>query len=128
MVSMDSAFVHARCLYRFFTQRQSGHDISITEFGIPAYQSSLFDIWEKPLNRHVLHISKGRLNPTNTDSTTHLNEHVLDFANDIYKLWIKFETNPLAANFSTELLNSRTKAVQDTVNDAVRHSVRPIFT
>jgi hypothetical protein len=127
VVAMDSAFVHTRCLYKFFTQQQSSHDISIVEFGAAAYQSNLFDTWEKPLNRHVLHISKGRLNPTNTDSTTHLNEHVEDFANDIYKLWVKFENDPLASTFATELRNSRTKAVQDASNDASKHRVSPIF-
>ena len=128
VVAMDSAFVHARCLYKFFTQSQSSHDISITEFRTSAYQSSLFDTWEKPLNRHVLHISKGRLNPTNTDGTTHLNEHVEDFANDIYKLWVKFENDPLASIFATELLDARIKAVQDASNDAVGHGITLVFT
>ena len=128
VVAMDSAFVHARCLYKFFTQQQSSHDISIVEFGATAYQSSLFDNWEKPLNRHVLHISKGRLNPTNTDSTTHLNEHIGDFASDIYKLWVKFESDPLASTFATELLDARTKAVQDSANDAGKHSIARLFT
>jgi hypothetical protein len=75
----------------------------------------------------VLHISKGRLNPTNTDNATHLNEHVEDFATEIYKLWVKFENDPLAATFATELLNARTKAVQDADNDATSHSLTPLF-
>jgi hypothetical protein len=29
VVAMDSVFVHTRCLYKFFTQQQSSHDISI---------------------------------------------------------------------------------------------------
>ncbi len=127
VVAMDSAFVHARCLYKFFTQSQSSYDISIVKFGATAYQSNLFDTWEKPLNRHVLHISKGRLNPTNKDSTTHLNEHVEDFANDIYNLWVKFENDPLASSFSTELLSSRTTAVPNAANEASKHSISPIF-
>jgi hypothetical protein len=127
VVAMDSAFVHTRCLYKFFTQQQSGHDISITEFGAAAYSSTLFSTWEEALNRHVLHISKGRSAPTNRDSTTHLNEHVEDFADDIYKLWVKFENDPLASTFATELLDARTKAVQDAGNDASKHKISPIF-
>ena len=128
VVAMDSAFVHTRCLYKFFTQQQSSNDISIVEFGTAAYSSTLFNTWEEALNRHVLHISKGRLNPTNTDNTTHLNEHVLDFANDIYKLWIKFENDPLASTFATELLDARIKAVQDASNDAIGHGITLVFT
>jgi hypothetical protein len=128
VVAMDAAFVHARCLYKFFTQSQSSHDISIVEFGATAYSSALFGTWEEALNRHVLHISKGRVAPTNRDSTTHLNEHVVDFANDIYNLWVKFENDPLASAFVTELLEVRTKAVQDAANDASRHSISLIFT
>jgi len=127
VVAMDSAFVHIRCLYKFFTQQQSSHDISITEFGTGAYQSTLFSNWEEALNRHVLHISKGRASPTNTDGTTHLNEHVKDFANDIYKLWLKFESDPLASTFAAELSEARTKALQDAVNDASKHNVSPLF-
>lgn len=126
VVAMDSAFVHTRCLYKFFTQSQSSHDISIVEFGTAAYPSTLFSTWEEALNRHVLHISKGRVAPTNRDSTTHLNEHVEDFANDIYQLWIKFENDPQASTFATELLDARTKAVQDASNDASKHSISPL--
>jgi hypothetical protein len=128
VIAMDAAFVHTRCLYKFFTQQQSSHDISITEFGAVAYSSMLFRAWEEALNRHVLHISKGRLNPTNTDSTTHLNEHVESFAKDIYKLWLKFENDPLASTFATELLDARTRAAQDADNDASKHGISPVFT
>lgn len=127
VAAMDSAFVHARCLYKFFTQQQSSHDISVTEFGTTPYQSTLFSTWEEALNRQVLHISKGRTSPTNTDGTTHLNKHVEDFANDIYKLWLRLESDPLVSAYAAELIEARTKAVADAANDASRHNVISLF-
>lgn len=57
---MDSAFVHARCLFNFFTEGKGGNDVSVTEFGPTApYSSAVYDDWQEPLNRHVLHIAKG---------------------------------------------------------------------
>lgn len=127
VVAMDSAFVHARCLFNFFTLRKSGNDISVTEFG-PAnpYFSSVYKEWEEPLNRHVLHIAKGRMNPTNLGASSHLNEQVATFAREILRLWAELERDPAASIFSADVADARARAMQDATNDAgIRTS--PLF-
>lgn len=71
---MDSAFIHARCLFNFFTLATSGNDISIVEFGPHAYSSATYTRWKEALHRHVLHINKRRASPTNLKNGAHLNE------------------------------------------------------
>src|SRR5262249_14950370 len=90
VVAMDSAFVHARCLFNFFTLEKGGNDVSVTEFG-PAspYSSAVYDSWREPLNRHVLHIAKGRTTPTNVVSSGHLNQQVGAFGHEVLGLWDK---------------------------------------
>src|SRR3974390_3908544 len=80
VVAMGSAFVHARCLLNFFTIKKSGNDVSVTEFGPKAeYKSRVYDTWREPLNRHVLHIAKGRITPRNLGRSGHLNQQVKAF-------------------------------------------------
>jgi hypothetical protein len=119
IVAMDSAFVHSRCLFNFFTQAKSGSDISITEFGpADAYASAIYQIWYEPLNRHVLHISKGRMNPANVYGNEHLNEQVEGFAGEILSLWRRFESDPAATDYAAALTSGRERAIRDATNDA----------
>lgn len=126
VVAQDSAFVHARCLFNFFTSTKSGTDISIVEFGPEAYESPIYEKWKEPLNRHVLHISKGRANPQNLKNGTHLNEQVLDFATEILHLWEKFETDPSASGYAANLSEARQQAIQHAANDA-NERTKPLF-
>lgn len=125
VIAMDSVFVHTRTLFNFFT-KSKGQDISISEFGPSPYQSTLFDLWENPLNRHVLHISKGRANPINTQTSGHLNEQVVLFANEILNLWDKFALDPAATNFASVIKQTRADAIK-AANDDAEGKITPIF-
>jgi hypothetical protein len=128
VVAEDSAFVHARCLFEFFTHRKGGNDVSVTEFGPTApYTSPAYGRWCGPLNRHVLHIAKGRTTPSNLNSSGHLNEQVKVFADEILLLWDKLIGDPEAAAFKTDLEWARAEAVKDARNDAGTRT-KPIFT
>lgn len=119
VVAMDSAFVHARCLFEFFTGISS-HDVRITDFGPKQqYQSAIYDDWKEPLNRHVMHISKGRLkgNETNIKDNMHLKDKVIEFAEDILRLWEKFEKDP-SHQFTSTLIEARRDAIKDAEKDA----------
>lgn len=118
VVAQDSAFVHARCLFNFFTSLKSKNDISIVEFGPNPYESLVYQLWEEPLNRHVLHISKGRANPNNLKNDTHINEQILVFANEILRLWKQFEADPSASDYAANLSKARQCAIQHATNDA----------
>lgn len=64
VVAMDSAMVHARCLFNFFTRGSKRFDIRVADFGCRLFKSGLYDVWEEALHRHVLHISHKRLTPS----------------------------------------------------------------
>lgn len=127
VVAMDAAFAHSRCLFNFFT-RQKSHDISVVEFGLPKeYSSTLYDIWEDPLHRHVLHISQARTTPSNVQNGEHLNEQVEKFARELLQLWERFESDPAATEYSTVLNLTRQQALRHAKNDAAGR-ISPVFT
>lgn len=111
VIAMDSAFIHARCLYFFFTKLTTKNDISITEFGPNPYKSELFTTWIGPLNMHVLHINQGRSTPTNIQNGQQLNEQVVMFAREILMLWDKLIVDSAACSFKKELIKARNEAV-----------------
>ncbi len=126
-VAMDSAFVHARNLFNFFTEDQGGVDVSVTEFGpTDPYPSPVYDEWREPLHRHLLHIAKGRINPTNLHGTAHLKDQVLAFATAILDLWSQLQSDPAAAPYASLLADARARAIQDSINDAGTR-IQPLF-
>lgn len=127
IVAMDCAFVHVRNLFNFFTCPKGGNDVSMTKLGPEEpYESELYRVWKRSLNRHVLHISKGRGSPTNLKGGEHLNEQVLPFATEILQLWTRLEKDPAAATYTSALEKARRDAIQDAKNDA-RGRVEPLF-
>ena len=128
VVAMDSAFVHARCLFNFFTHKKGGYDVSVTEFGprVP-YKSLVYEKWCEPLNRHVLHISKGRATPNNVNSSGHLNKQVKAFSDEILRLWDQVIGDPVASKFKADFEWVRGEAIKHAGNDAGLRTNR-IFT
>jgi len=91
----DSAYVHARNLFEFFMcDPKSTNDIKINEFA--GHNFSIVDYeewvetyaeWKESLNRHVMHISPGRKNPTNSKDGVFLYDQLLHFVEDLENLW-----------------------------------------
>jgi len=127
VVAMDSACVHARCLFNFFTLEKGGNDVSVTEFGPAKYSSPVYDTWREPLNRHVLHIAKGRTTPSNVASSGHLNGQVEAFGHEVLRLWDDLIKDPSADAFRADFQWARDEAVNHARNDAGTRT-RPIFT
>ena len=126
VVAMDSVYVHARCLFNFFTG-SGRNDVSVTEFGPTApYTSSVYDLWCEPLNRHVLHIAKGRTTPNNLRSSGHLNEQAKVFGNEVLRLWDQLIGDSAAAPFKADFEWARGEAIKDATNDAGLRT-KPIF-
>lgn len=126
VVAEDSAFIHARNLFNFFTWR-GRYDVSVVDFGLTnPYPSTLFDAWREPLNRHVLHISGGRIAPTNIVAGVHLKDQVENFAWEILSLWKQAE-NDTPPTFAALFTKARERAVKDAENDASGR-ISPIFT
>jgi hypothetical protein len=126
VVAEDSAFVHARCLLNFFTSATSGNDLSIAEFVPKEYVSPLYIQWKEALNRHVLHVGKGRMKPTNLKGGDHLSEQVEALAREVLRLWQQFETDPTASAYAVVLRAARERAIQDARNDAGERT-NPLF-
>ena len=118
VIAADSAFLHARELFVFFTATGKT-DVGVDDL-VPSkrYPCALFDMWREPLNRHLFHVSKGRLAPNNVHNGVHLKDQVEVFAREILKLWIGFETDPDASAYKTALSTARTHAIDDAKNDA----------
>lgn len=125
-VAMDSSFVHARSLFQFFNSSRGGDDVSIADLGLQPYESATYDTWREPLNRHLFHISKGRLSPSNVQGRAHLKDQVLHFANEILDLWKRLEIDPLASVYATELKESRIRAIREAGDDA-EGRISPLF-
>ena len=119
IVAMDWVLVHSRCLFKFFTQSHSTVDIALNDLvGMGPYTSPLFTTWEEPINRHVQHISGGRLNPHNIQGEDQLSELMSDFKNEIVTLWEKAEIDLGANDFGKAMEAARTEALKNIVDDA----------
>ncbi|MDZ4654952.1 MAG: hypothetical protein U1F44_03665 [Coriobacteriia bacterium] len=124
VIAMDSAFVHARCLFNFFTSRGS-NDISIVGFGPPLYDSPIYEKWKEALHRHVLHVAKGRAVPTNLIDGAHLKNQVLAFAHEGLRLWRCFEADAAASKYADILKRAEVQALADARNDAGKRTTPP---
>lgn len=127
IVAEDSAFIHARTLFEFFTSKKRNKNIlRIVEFGPSKYRSNIYAKWKSSLNRHLLHLNEKRLNPNNLKVNEHLNEQVDVFAREILRLWDQFENDPAATLFQPALRKVRERAIADAKNDAAGR-IEPLF-
>lgn len=127
VVAEDSAFMHARTLFEFFTSKGKNSNIlRITEFGLRKFKSNVYAKWKVPLNRHVLHLNEKRLKPNNLKNGEHLSEQVEVFAKEILKLWEQFENDPAAASYRQILKSVRERAIADAKNDSAGR-IKPLF-
>lgn len=127
VVAEDSAFMHARTLFEFFTSDgKNKNNLRVIEFGAHKYKSNIYAKWKPSLNRHVLHLNEKRLNPNNLKADEHLSEQVEVFAREILRLWVQFENDPTAISFQHTLKSVRKRAIADAKNDATGR-IDPLF-
>jgi hypothetical protein len=91
--TMDSALLHARSLYEFFTAtRFTGGRLTWRAYSPQAcQQSGKYDKFMKPLHGRVMHIDKDRA------GYVEIKKEVVNFASDILDLWDGFsKTSGLA--------------------------------
>jgi hypothetical protein len=127
-IAMDSAFIHARNLLIFFSSvEKSSNSIRVTDFGIEKpYKSEIYSVWKEPLNRHLFHLNKRRMKPTNLKKSGHLKDKVEIFANEVLALWQKLESDPKAESLRIKLEAARKRAIDDAANDA-EGRIKPLF-
>jgi hypothetical protein len=105
--TMDSALLHARSLYEFFTATRCRNGrLTWRDFSSQASQKSgKYDKFIKPLHGRVMHIDRDRA------GYEEIKKEVVNFAIDILDLWDSFSKQPGLAPYSGLLDQFRTKAV-----------------
>lgn len=113
---MDSAFVHARNLYNFFTRKNKKYDGNIKAYGEELFSSKQYNDWEEALNVYVLHIKSSRRESSNKVGDLFLSDQVSNFADEIvtlWKDWIKKTNNSLEQIVASSLANAERDAEND---------------
>lgn len=93
--AMDSAFLHARALFEFFSKNKSGNYYGWDDFVSNKPNGNLYPgDWSNPLHSNMMH-AQDRSTPkqlTSIDGTTKkdLNQMPLEFAKEIVSLWRDF--------------------------------------
>jgi hypothetical protein len=115
--TMDSALLHARSLYEFFTATKfrSGR-LTWRDYSPQACQKSgRYDKFIKPLHGRVMHLD------TNRAGYDEIKKEVVNFASDILDLWDGFSKKPGLAQYSGILDQLRKKAIGEAKNVAEQH-------
>ncbi|HKX73151.1 MAG TPA: hypothetical protein VJM32_04025 [Candidatus Saccharimonadales bacterium] len=93
--AMDSAFLHARTLFEFFTKNTSDNYYAVDAYGLAPIQSPLYtNNWVGVLHGYLMH-AQDRSSPrqlTSFDGSTSrdLNQMPTDFAREVVRLWTEF--------------------------------------
>lgn len=117
---MESAFVHARTLFVFFAategNKENANSMRMTDFGLTMYKSPIYSTTKEALNRHIFHLNKNRLKPTNQKNSGHINEKVKIFADEILRLWEMFEEEDGLGELGSIAKAARLRALDDAHN------------
>ena len=94
--AMDSAFLHARTLFEFFTKETGKNYYGADAFlgpGAVLASSSYTSGWVAPLHSHAMHAQcRSSSVPLNSFGVAKdLNQMPVDFAREILRLWKEFE-------------------------------------
>ncbi len=123
VLTMDSAFLHARSLYEFFLtpKRLWRSDTAYAErdFGVPLSPTKVSDTYIDALNKRLFHIDIFRPAPVNKGGKkvkTDINVRVVDIATDVLELWDDFAAK--VGKFPTALRTARRKAIGDAAQAA----------
>lgn len=134
--AMDSAFLHARSLYEFFTwiepqrpTRRAQTRVYWRTYGLQGrLVSRLYTDWIGILHDYVMHLNDVRGSSSNVLNGQQLNKQILIFAEDVLHLWDQFSAMPEVSQFSTELADARRKSVEQANSIAKERGLQPLFT
>lgn len=112
--AMDSAFLHARTLFEFFSHKTTDNYYGYDVFKIIMPSSVIYNSnWKSPLHAHMMHAQDRSiphpLTSFDRKSKKDLNKMPMDFAKEIVRVWREFilflsEKNPNLANIAEEIL------------------------
>jgi len=115
--TMDSAFMHARSLYEFFTapeeaikrnEKRGEKRLTWRDYSVMARQTSRkYEEFIKPLHGRVMHLDKDR------PGYDAVKSEVVNFAKDILELWDGFTKKPGINKYAELLKKLRDDAIRE---------------
>lgn len=126
--TLDSALLHARILYEFFTQDKKNNKYyyfswkDFIDCGGKKLESKLYNRWSNYLHAKVVHLQKGRLEDNDA-----INKMVLCFAQDILLLWDEFSEKITNKDYKQLLIKTRDDAIKDAKESAEKYGITPAF-
>lgn len=124
LYAMDSAFLHARALFEFFTKETSDNHYGSEEFlgrGTVLKSDSYKNQWANPLHKFLMH-AQDRSCPARLKTSggeKDLNRMPVDFACEILRLWEEFEeelgktSDPAARKLQKLAREKRKEAIEN---------------
>lgn len=122
---MDSAFLHARSLYEFFTateksilrnKRKGLRRLTWRDYSSTARQiSTQYNQFVEPLHGRVMHLDRKR------SGYDEIKKEVVNFARDILNLWNGFSKNPDLSPYASLLDKCRDQAIGEAASAADRY-------
>jgi hypothetical protein len=116
--AMDSAMLHARSLFEFFTTKKPSKDrLCWRDFGLAKpLKSKRYKALVEPLNARLMHVKKNRA------GRRQVKNEVVNLARDVVELWDKFSHHPaLDALYKTLLDEHRTEAMAEAQKVAAQY-------
>jgi hypothetical protein len=125
--AMDSAFLHARSLYEFFTstekailknKKQGQRRLTWYDYSTNSNvrrTSTKYDHFMQPLHGRVMHLDQNR------SGYDEIKKEVVNIAEDILVLWNSFSKHPDLKSYSSLLDKFRGKAIEESLNVAERY-------
>ena len=114
--TMDSALLHARSLFEFFTHTDPARKKNLVtwkDFNLEeAINSELYKEWIKPLHHHVMHL-ENRFDVTNEINGVHLKDMVTKFSAEIVNIWSIF-----SAKINKDLKNDMDYILEKSITEA----------
>ena len=92
LYAMDSAALHARTLFEFFTKPSTKNHLGMNLYGLqPILLSRYLLDWHGPLHSHLMHLRYRRVGQTyKLRRYKDLNRMPVDFGHEVVRLWRMF--------------------------------------
>jgi hypothetical protein len=130
---MDSAFLHARSLFEFFTkEKESRNYLTVKNFGSEPLCSKIYKDWEASLHCYLMHLQdrltadlKKKLNGRKIKKD--IKNQVVEFAKEIIRLWIEFSDDTAMKNYKELLDEKLCEAFKDAEETARKYDIEMPF-
>ena len=142
LYAMDSAALHARALFEFFTQSTRPNHIGIDLYGLETISSPNYGdrrsnpalgCWSSPLHSHLMHLQDRtvgqRLKSFDGSTMKDLNRMPVDFGHEVVCLWREFIRRLQDQDKDKQLATLAQKALDDAIaasERVVTKGVNPI--